>query len=311
MYYPKPLKKGDKVALINLSSAVPAERFQPAVNAVAARGFEVKVYDSCREQHFSFGGTDQRRAKDFEDAFCDDSIDGIFCIRGGYGAARALELVDWDKVKCAVKRKPKYFAGYSDVTAAHAALHQLCGLVTWHTPMASTEFYKPLDDYTERYLSAAIAGNPITEIVNPEGEALSVMVEGKASGQLVGGNLSLLSAAVGTPFDLDTRGKILFIEDVDEPPYRIDRMLIQLRQAGKLKDAAGIILGAFTNCENGGDSDDMPLNAVITDIFGQMNKPVISNLRCGHCLPTASLPLGATVEINGGSIRVTDWGGEK
>ena len=311
MYFPKPLQPGDTVALIDISSAVPDARLQPAIDAVKARGFVVRVYDSCKQKYFSFGGSDRQRAKDFEDAFCDDSIDGIFCIRGGYGAARALELVDWDKVRAAVQRKPKYFSGYSDVTAAHAALHQLCELVTWHTPMPSTEYYKPLDDFTERYLAASIAGEPVTEIVNPQGEAMISLVDGCACGQLVGGNLSLLAAAVGTPFDLNTKGKILLIEDVDEPPYRLDRMFIQLRQAGKFADAAGIILGAFTNCENGEDSDDMPLDAVIADIFGQMNKPVITNLRCGHCLPTVSLPLGAQVMMEHGKIYVKEFGGAR
>lgn len=303
MLIPKPLKMGDNVALIDLSSYVPEDRVQPAIDAVKARGFRVVVFPSCTARDHCFAGSDRQRARDFEDAFCDDSVDGIFCIRGGYGAARALELVDWARIKAAVERKPKYFSGYSDVTVAHAALHQICNLVTYHTPMPSTESYKPLDDYTEEFLAASIAGEPVRILANPADDPVHVMISGRAKGQLVGGNLSLLAAAVGTNFDLDTKGKILFMEDIGEAPYRIDRMLVQLRQAGKFDDAAGILLGAFTDCGDW-ETGEFPLYDVITDIFGHLNKPVIYNLRCGHCLPTMSLPLGMEVEIDGGRITI-------
>lgn len=306
MLYPKPLKKGDKVAMIGLSSYAPEERIDPAIEAVKARGFEVKVYDSCRSKHWCFSGSDEQRAKDFEDAMCDDSIDGVFCIRGGYGAARALELVDWDKVKAAVERKPKYFSGYSDVTAAHIALNEICHLVTWHTPMPSTEWINEMDEYTKQYLWASMTDEPVKEIVNPKDVELEVMMPGKVSGQLVGGNLSLLAAAVGTDFDLDTKGKILFIEDIGEAPYRIDGMLIHLRQAGKLKDAAGFIIGAFTNCGENEPDAELPLRSVLEGVFAPYGKPTVMNLRCGHCMPTASLPLGAKVEIDNGKITILD-----
>lgn len=304
MLYPKPLQKGARIALIGMSSAVPDGRLEPAVSAVKAYGFEPIIYESCQEKYYSFSGDDKRRAKDFEDAICDDSIDGVFCIRGGYGAARALEWVDWNRVKKAVLQNPKYFSGYSDVTAVHAALHELCGLVTWHTPMPSTEYYKPIDAYTEGFLTASFAGQPESALYNPEQKPFQMLSAGSAKGMLVGGNLSLLSAAIGTPYDLNTKGKILFIEDIGEEPYRLDRMLVQMRQAGKFKDAAGILLGAFTDCENKEGSSDMPLGEMLTDIFSNMDKPVLSGVCCGHCLPTMSLPFGAIAEIKDGQITL-------
>ncbi len=304
MYYPKPLKKGDSIALIGMSSHVPFEKIQPMIKAVEDLGFEVKVYDSCKVRHLIYSGTDLQRAKDFEDAFCDDSIDGIFCMRGGYGAARVLPLVNWEKVKAAVARKPKYFSGYSDVTAAHVALNEICKLVTWHTPMPSTEWIGEMDDYTKRYLYASMGEQPVLEIQNPSDVFLETWVPGVAEGQLVGGNLSLLAAATGTAFDFDTKGKILFIEDVGEMPYRIDGMLVQLRNAGKLEDAAGFIIGAFTKCHEDEPEAELPLRTALEDIFLPYNKPTVMNLRCGHCMPTASLPLGARVRIGNGSITV-------
>ena len=306
MLFPKPLKPGDRVAMIGLSSWAPEEKVDPAIEAVRQRGFELVEYPSSRAKHWCFAGTDEQRAKDFEDAMCDDTIDGVFCIRGGYGAARALELVNWERIKEAVARKPKYFSGYSDVTAAHVALNEICNLVTWHTPMPSTEWIGGLDDYTERYLAGALSGEPVRDVTNPEGVELEVMNPGKATGQLIGGNLSLLAAAIGTDFDMDTKGKNLFIEDIGEAPYRIDGMLIHLRQAGKLKDAAGFIIGAWTNCGENEPDAEFPLKGLLEDIFKPLGKPTVMNLRCGHCLPTASLPLGATVTIDNGKITIEE-----
>ncbi len=297
MLYPKKLKKGDTIALIDLSSAVPQDKVGPAIKAVEAMGFAVRVYPSCTAKHACFAGTDAQRAADFTEAFCDDSVDGIFCIRGGYGAARALMLVDWERVGRSVLARPKFFSGYSDVTAAHVALQERFGLITYHTPMPSTECYKPLDDFTAEYLQRNIFGEIIPELKNPAGEELIALAPGKAKGRLIGGNLSLLTSAIGTPFDMDTKGKILFMEDVDESSYRIDRMLTQLAQAGKLEDAAGFILGAWTNCEAQGE-DAIPLQMVFDEIIKPLHKPTLMNLRCGHCLPTISMPLGVMAELD-------------
>jgi muramoyltetrapeptide carboxypeptidase len=191
------------------------------------------------------------------------------------------------------------------VTAAHVALQELCGLITYHTPMPSTEYYKPVDAYTMRYLTAAIAGDPILQLENPPEKPLKVLVPGTAHGQLIGGNLSLLAAGIGTPYEMNTKGKIVFLEDIGEAPYRVDRMLVQLLQAGKLSDAAGILLGAWTDCEPSGE-DAITLDEVFAELLQPLGIPVIANVCCGHCLPTMSLPLGREVEISATPQQVTN-----
>jgi len=302
MIRPKPLKKGDKIGLIGASSPIPQDRIEPSIKAMEDLGFEVVLGESCRGYHGFLSGSDELRAKDINDMFEDKSIKGIFAIRGGYGAARLLDMLDYNMIK----KNPKVFAGYSDVTALHNVLNEKCKLITFHTPMASTEFYKGVDDYTMNYFRKNIfSDEPLGILKNPEGQEIKTLAPGKAKGKLVGGNLSLVVSSMGTPYELDTKDKILFLEDVDEYPYRIDRMLLQLKQCGKFKDAAGIILGAWTDCKANEGDNSLTLMEVFEELIKTENKPTIYNLACGHCMPTMSIPLGAIVKINGNKGEVT------
>ncbi|MFC7684500.1 LD-carboxypeptidase [Ureibacillus sp. GCM10028918] len=300
MKIPKGLKMGDTIGLVGASSATPPESLQPAIEAVEKLGFNVVVGDSCRERHGYLAGSDELRANDVNRMFQDPSIDGIFSIRGGYGATKILPLLDYEMIK----KNPKVFAGYSDVTAMHIAFNQLCDLVTYHTPMPSTEFIKQeMDDYT---WSSFIKAVTITEensyyLSNPTNQEMTTLVSGKATGQLVGGNLTLVAASLGTPYEIDTKGKILFLEDIDEYERSIDRMLTQLQLSGKLEEASGILLGAWTNC--GPQNPDRPehslrLQTIFEEILVPLKKPVLMDVACGHCLPTMSLPLGRTISFN-------------
>jgi len=301
MIRPKPLKRGDKIGLIGASSPTKQDRIEPSIKAMENLGFEVILGESCRGYHGFLSGSDELRAKDINKMFEDKSIKGIFAIRGGYGAARLLDMLDYNMIK----KNPKVFAGYSDVTALHNVLNEKCKLITFHTPMASTEFYKGVDDYTMDYFRKNIFSNePLGIIENPEEQEIKSLVSGKAKGKLVGGNLSLVVSSMGTPYELDTKGKILFLEDVDEYPYRIDRMLLQLKQCGKFKDAAGIILGAWTDCKANEGDNSLTLMEVFEELIKTENKPTIYNLACGHCMPTMSLPLGAMVKINGDKSEI-------
>ncbi len=295
MIRPKPLKKGDKIGLIGASSPTPQDRIEPSIKAMEDLGFEVVLGESCRGYHGFLSGSDELRANDINDMFEDKSIKGIFAIRGGYGASRLLDMLDYDMIK----KNPKVFAGYSDVTALHSIFNERCKLITFHTPMPSTELYKSVDDYTMNYFRKNIfSEEPLGILKNPAGQELKTLVQGKAKGKLVGGNLSLVVSSMGTPYELDTKGKILFLEDVDECPYKIDRMLLQLKQCGKFKDAAGIILGAWTDCEAKEGDNSLTLMEVFEELILPESKPTIYNLACGHCMPTMSLPLGAIVKIN-------------
>ena len=296
MITPKPLFPGARVALVCASSAVPAERLAPAVEAVSALGLHPVLYPSCtfENRHGYFAERDAQRARDIQDAFADDTIDGVLSIRGGYGAHRILPLLDFE----AIATSPKYFSGYSDVTALHTAFNQECGFVTYHTPMPSTEYYQPVDGYTMDYLKKALFGDLTGPLTNPEGQKVTVMQGGKAEGILCGGNLSLLAASLGTPWEIDTRGKILFLEDIGEKTYRVDSMLTQLRNAGKFADCAGVVLGAWTDCPPEFPDKTLELPEIFEELIVPAGKPVLADVACGHVLPTMSLPLGKRVKLD-------------
>ena len=294
MLTPNSLYPGSRVALLCASSAVPEERLEPSIAAVKAMGLEPVVYPSCYyvNHHGYFAADDAQRAKDIQDAFSVPTIQGIICIRGGYGAGRLLPFLNWKDIA----RHPKPLFGYSDVTALHIALNQCCRMVSYQTPMPSTEWYKDTDDFTVTYLRRALFGALTGPM--PMGENVETLQGGKAKGILCGGNLSLVCDSLGTPWEIDTRGKILFLEDVGEKTYRIDGMLTQLRNAGKLDDCAGILLGYWTDCEPEYPDRTLTIPEIIEEVVLPAGKPVLSGLACGHSLPTMSLPLGATVVMD-------------
>ena len=278
------------------ASPVPPERLAPAVEAVRALGLTPVVYPSCRPEHRRgcLAAADPVRAGDLQAAFADETIAGVLCVRGGYGSHRLLPLLDLE----AMARNPKVFAGYSDITALHIALNQWCGLVTCHTVMPASEYWEPVDGFTMEGLRRALFGGLTGVLPWPEGAAPIPLAPGRAEGRLCGGNLTLVCASLGTPWEIDTRGKLLFLEDVGERPRRIDAMLTQLRNAGKLRECAGVILGAWTDCpqEEGG----LPLEESLQELL-PAGKPVLAGVPCGHVLPTLSLPLGARAVLDAGA----------
>lgn len=302
MTVPTPLKKGDKVALVCASSAVPAERLAPALDAVRALGLEPVAYPSCffANRHGYLAATDAQRAEDVMSAFLDDSIAGVLSIRGGYGAHRILPLLDLE----AISRHPKYFSGYSDVTALHTAFNQLCGFVTYHTIMPSTEYYEKIDDYSMDYLRRALFGSLTGPLENPADRPMRTLAPGTAQGPLCGGNLSLLAASLGTPWEIDTRGKLLFLEDVGEKTYRLDGMLTQLRNAGKFDQCAGVLLGYWTDCPPEDPDKTLELDEIFSELIVPAGKPVLADVACGHDTPTMSLPLGATARMDAGARTI-------
>ena len=300
MITPKSLFPGARVALVAPASAVPEEKLQPALDYVKSLGLEPVAYPSC---YFSnrdgyLAASDAQRAKDLNDAFADKTIDGIWCIRGGYGSHRILPLLDAE----IIKKNIKWFGGYSDVTALHTFFNQICGFETYHCTMPSTE--PNPDAFTLNWLKKAFFGELTGELQYPEGNKPNVLVKGKAKGILCGGNLSLLAASLGTPWEIDTKGKILFLEDIGEKTYRVDGMLTQLRNAGKFEDCAGIILGAWTDCPPEYPEKTLLLPEIFKQLIVPAGKPAICDVACGHVLPTMSLPLGrrCTLDADAGTI---------
>lgn len=302
MIVPKPLFSGARVALLAPASAVLEEKLEPALKYVRSLGLEPVVYPSCffKNRDGYLAATDTQRAKDINDAFSDPSIDGIWCIRGGYGGHRILPLLDTDMIK----NHPKWFGGYSDVTALHTYFNQVCGFESYHCTMPSTE--PDPDEFTLRWLKKTLFGELTGELVMPEGQAPHTLVGGAARGILCGGNLSLLAASLGTPWEIDTKGKILFLEDIGEKTYRVDSMLTQLRNAGKFRDCAGIILGAWTDCSPEYPEKTLLLPEIFEQLIMPAGKPCIMDVACGHVLPTLSMPLGrmCVLDADNGKIII-------
>lgn len=302
---PKSLQKGDRVAIIAPSSATDLKSVKNAEIRIRAMGLEPVMYPTCFTRYGHLSATDRERAKDINDAFSDKSINGIICLRGGYGTPRILEMLDYEMIKS----NPKVFVGYSDITGLHMAFNKICRMVTYHGPMATSGFGKVENEHVkfEEYSYESLRKNIFTKDAvglfnNPPNEELYSLVGGKAKGEIIGGNLSLLTSTLGSPYELDVKGKILFIEDVDEPVYRIDRMLTSLALAGKFNDCAGIILGTWINCERETKSYeeglDLPLEEVFNNTLVKYNKPLIINFRAGHNYPQPTIAFGTFVEMD-------------
>lgn len=301
MKIPKPLFPGARVALVAPASAVPEEKLQPALDFVRSLGLEPVTYPSCffANRDGYLAATDAQRAADLNNAFSDPTIDGIWCIRGGYGAHRLLPLLDADRIR----KSPKWFGGYSDITALHTFLNQTCGQETYHCTMSSTE--PDADEFTLYWLKKALFGGLSGTLTDPADQKPSTLVPGKASGVLCGGNLSLLAASLGTPWEIDTKDKILFLEDIGEKTYRVDGMLTQLRNAGKFRDCAGMILGAWTDCPPEYPEKTLLLPEIFSQLVAPAGKPVIADFVCGHCLPTLALPLGRMCTMDADACCLT------
>ena len=299
MFAPKPLFPGAKVALVAPASAVPENKLENALLLMKKLQLEPVLYPSCyfANRDGYLAATDAQRAKDIMDAFADPSIDGVWCIRGGYGGHRILPLLD----KEIICKNKKWFGGYSDVTALHLFFNQECHMQTFHCTMPSTE--PNLDDYTLSYLKKALFGGLSGTLTYSQ--EITTLVSGKAEGILCGGNLSLVAASLGTPWEIDTKGKILFLEDIGEKTYRVDSMLTQLRNAGKFDDCAGILLGAWTDCVPEYPEKTLLLPEIFRQLLVPAGKPILMDIPCGHCLPTLALPLGARVSMDADSKTIT------
>ena len=300
MFLPKFLSKGDKVALIAPSGPMPPDKLNAALESIRKFGLEPLVYPSCSKRHGYLAGTDRERASDLTEAFASRAVEAVICIRGGYGAHRLLEYVDFDAI--AASGKPLY--GYSDITALHIEMNRR-GVVSWHTPMPGKEWLTELDDFTLQSVKAALFGPMLKELKNPIGaDEMKAITPGKAEGIICGGNLSLVAASLGTFYEIDTKGKIIFLEEVEEAPYRIDRMLLKLRHAGKFNDCSGIVFGAFTDCEPKDPKMSLTVKDIIIELTGDIKKPVVTGFQCGHVLPTACIPLGMRVLLDADNVAL-------
>lgn len=300
MKFPKKLNKGDTVGLVAPSSFISTERIDECVKAMEELGYKVKISDNLDAEYAGFmAGNGKVRGEWINKMFADPEVDAVFCIRGGDGSSRIMEYLDYKTIA----ENPKIFVGYSDITNLHLALNQNCGLVTFHGPMVSSNIVDSFDDESKESLYAAINADEKYVFKNPEGFDIEVLKEGKAEGEIIGGNLSLLSASMGTPYEMDTKGKIVFIEEVCEPLSKIEKWGYHLRNAGKFKDCKGVILGQFTKVVNE-DLESYDYVKCFEDILEGLDIPVMYNVQVGHGHPNMTLPMGAVCKLDTGSKTI-------
>src|SRR3546814_872907 len=250
---PPALQKGDTIGVVSPSATLFEEMpFSLAREVIQALGFKVKMGQHVNDRYGHLAGTDKERAGDLNGMFADPSVKGIICLRGGSGAARILDLVDYETIR----RNPKVFMGYSDITALHMAIFTQTGMVTFHGPMASSAW----PSYNAAQFQSVFMTRELPVWKNPQSKGDDLVVrhnriqtirEGQATGQLLGGNLSVLTGIAGSKYFPDFSGKILFLEEVGEQLYRVDRMMSQLQLTGALEQAAGFVIGKCTECEPG------------------------------------------------------------
>lgn len=302
---PPVLRPGDTVGMVAPASNVyEPEEIQIAKETMELYGLKVVLGKNISAQNGYLAGTDAQRADDLNEMFRRPDIRGIVTFSGGYGCSRILPLLDYAQIQ----RSPKVVIGHSDITALLIGLHEKTGLITFH----GSSGLSGVGDYArEHFRRTIMSTQQVGEIAKPptptagtveRNNRLITIVPGRATGQLIGGNLTLVTNLIGTPFEPDTRGKILFLEDIGEEPYRIDRMLTQLWLAGKLQDAAGIALGRFVDCYPKEYQASFPqtisLENVLRDRFEPLGKPTLYNLMFGHIRENAVLPIGATATLD-------------
>ena len=305
---PRALRAGDTVGLITPSSYVfDLWSLDDVPPRLAALGLRSKFGRNVRARRGYLAGTEEERLADLHAMFADPEVAGIFCLGGGYGTERLLDRIDYGLVR----RNPKIFVGYSDITALHLAFGKLANLVTFHGPVALSA----LPAWTlGSFRKALFEPEPIGPIdAPPEQDPLApefprhTVAAGKARGRSAGGNLTLIATTMGTPYEIETRGRILFLEDTGEAPYRIDRMLVQLKLAGKLDQAAGIVWGTCTDCAPSRSSFEinLSLSEVLDELLGRLGKPVLAGVLFGHTKEKATIPLGVECELDASAKTVT------
>ena len=275
-------------------------------------GFEVTTGRSAYASRNYLAGTDAERAADLMEAFTDPDVDAVICSQGGYGSARLFPLLDFDRLSA----NPKPFVGYSDITSLHLMFGRLCGFTTFHGPGATGFERGHLTEYTkECWKRALTTPDPpgAIKMADPNKDPV-VIHSGVAEGPVVGGNLTLVCASLGTPYEIDTRGAILFFEEVETEPWVVDHLLTHLANAGKLKDAAGFLVGESETCEplklNPGFFNQRSLEDILYEFLGATGKPALYGLPFGHAKDKATLPLGvhARLDADAGSFVLLESG---
>jgi muramoyltetrapeptide carboxypeptidase len=292
---PPVLRAGDKIALVAPASSFNREAFLAGTERLRQMGYQPVYSEGIFERDLYFAGSVERRAQEFEDFWQREDIAALVCVRGGYGSNYLLEKLDFARLAA----RPKILLGCSDITSLLTAIHDRTGLVTFHGPMVAK-------DIAGATLEASTWNNALggAESWSIPAGGVQVLRPGRGQGRLYGGCLSMLASSLGTPYEIATDDTILFLEDVAEKPYRIDRMLMQLRLAGKLEQVGGFIFGEMLDCSPPA-TESYTLQQVVLRILAEYDVPVVYGLKSGHVTgENLTLPLGVRVELSAEDLRV-------
>ncbi|RLD75966.1 MAG: LD-carboxypeptidase, partial [Bacteroidetes bacterium] len=290
--------RNDLVGLVTPSSSIKPEKLQETVKKLEGLGYRVYYKQSVMDEYGYLAGKDIDRADEIMHMFSNKEVDAIFCVRGGYGAIRILELLDYE----VIRHNPKLLLGYSDITALHAAIYKKTGLVSFHSPLGVSDFnsfaltsfnkviVEPRNNYKYDYLrEAKTEGNPEFD--------LYTIRSGKVEGELAGGNISVLDSMIGTDFEPDFKDKIVYLEEIEEKTYKVDKMLFHLLSATNLKQSAGIVLGVFKDC-NVNDEPRISIKQALDDLLKPLGMPVLYGLSFGHIDHKITIPFGIHGRMN-------------
>jgi muramoyltetrapeptide carboxypeptidase len=296
--FPPYLKKGDCIGIVCPAGYMAAEKVRECARVLTEEwGYRVRLGSTVGAQHHYFSGTDEERCADLQLMLDDDNVKAILCGRGGYGTGRIIDRLDFR----AFRRTPKWVIGFSDVTILHAHLLTRYHTASLHAPMANAFNDGGWKNEYVSSLAHALKGKQASYKIAPH----AFNVKGKATGILVGGNLSLVAHLIGTPTDVDTRGKILFLEDVGEYLYNVDRMMYQLKRSGKLNQLAGLVLGGFTDCKDTVTPFGKQVDEILHDMVKDADYPVCFHFPVSHEKENLALKVGGTYDLNVSNRSVT------
>jgi muramoyltetrapeptide carboxypeptidase len=300
---PNALKKGDVIGIVSPASPPSStEKIFKGAEYLERLGYRVKIGRNTEKIYGYLAGTDRERASDINEMFADKEVKAIIAVRGGYGTPRLLPLLNYPMIK----RNPKILVGYSDLTALQLAIYRKTGLLTFSGPMAGVEMFKGIDPFTEEHFWRCVTSTKKLGVFsNPDDRPLTPLSLGKASGVLLGGNLSLVAAIAGSPYLPSFKDSLLFIEEIEEETYRFDRLMSQLRLIGAFRDAKGIIIGELTDVKTGDMTKPfLSVEQVLNDHLTELHKPIVTGLVYGHVPRKLTLPIGirATLDTKKGQL---------
>lgn len=297
MIFPEKLKRNDYIGIVSPASCEEREYIESKIHILSKLGINYKLGKSLFNKYGYFAGTDSERAADFMHMILDPEIKGIICFRGGYGSIRILNHLNYNLIKA----NPKIILGYSDITLLLNYISQKTGLITYHGPMINSNL---TDTLTLESLKKQLY-TPNNKIILDKitYNKLTILNENKINkdiltGHLIGGNLSMLCSSLGTPYEVNMKNSILLLEDIGECPYKIDRMLTQLRLSNKFKSVKAILLGHFTNCESSVPNRSFSLNETLLQNLLPLNIPLFLNIPSGHNYPNLTFPIGSNIKID-------------